>query len=397
MAKTLTTKAVENFKPNAARYEVPDRGCRGLYCIVQPSGARSWAIRFRIKGEPAKHTLGTWPVVSLAEARRQASAAMAEIARGVDPRIEKQQARADAAARGRDTIDSLAAQFIERYAKRHTRPNSWRQTIHVFEDIVLPVWSGRNVHDIERRDIKELVEGLAASRPVMANRTTAILGKFFNWLCENDILKASPCAGVKLPSRETPRERVLSDPEIRALWLACDDIGGGAGACVKLLLLTGQRRSEIANLKWSEVDGNLLVLPGERMKGRTAHLAPLSTLAISIIGSLPHAGEYVFGASPVTHFNRIKDALDERVKPATPWVVHDIRRTVASGMARIGVSVPVVEKILGHKSGTFRGIVGTYQRHSFLPEMAAAMQKWADHVERIVSGQSADVLQLGRR
>jgi integrase len=339
--------------------------------------------------------LGGFPAVSLAEARRAAAAAMAELARGVDPRLEKRQAKADAARADRDTINSLAAKFIE-HQKRHTRPNSWRQTIHVFEDIVLPAWSGRSVHEIERRDVKDLVKAVAVDRPVMANRATAVLSKFFNWLCEDDVLKASPAAGVKLPSKETPRERTLSDDEIRALWLACDDIGGPAGACVKLLLLTAQRRGEITNLKWGEIEGNLLVLPGERMKGRTAHIAPLSTAAVSIVNSLPHSGEYIYGASPVTHWNRIKDALDERMKPATPWVVHDLRRTTASGMARIGVSVPVIEKILGHKTGTFRGVVGTYQRHSFLPEMTAAMDKWADHVGRVVSGASAEVVRLSR-
>jgi integrase len=394
----LTAKFIENIKPAAARREIPDSGCRGLYLIVQPSGRRAWAVRYRYEGKTRKLTLDN---VGLADARRAATTALRELERGNDPAALKfdaeAQAKQAAADRAKDTVDSLAARFIERHAKRHTRPNSWRQTVHVFDDIVLPVWRGRSVHDIERRDVKELVEGVAVNRPIMANRAAAVLSKFFNWCAEHDIIKASPSAGVKLPSKERARERVLSDDEIKALWLACDDISGSAGACIKLLLLTGQRRSEIANLKWNEIDGNLLVLPAERMKGHQAHEVPLSTQAVSILASLPRTGGYIFGASPVNHFDRIKRELDARMQLSVPWVVHDIRRTVASGMARIGVLVPVIEKVLGHRGGTFRGIVGTYQRHSFLPEMTAALERWANHVEGVVSGKSADVVRLGQR
>src|SRR5262249_38306152 len=160
-------------------------------------------------------------------------------------------------------------------------------------------------------------------------------------------------------------------------------IGGVAGACVKLLVLSGQRRSEIADLRWAEVASDILELPAARMKGRQPHFVPLSTQAAAIIAAMPklvpHVPQrdgYVFGR-PVGHFDRIKRQLDVHMGDVAPWVMHDIRRSVASGMARIGIAVPVIEKILAHKSGTFRGIVGTYQRHSFLPEMAAAMQRWA--------------------
>jgi len=397
-AKALTAKSIENIKPGAARREIPDGGCRGLYLIQQPSGRRAWAVRYRFEGKTRKLTLDD--VVSLAEARKAATTALRELERGTDPAALKlnteAQAEKAAAERARDTVDHLATQFIERHAKKNTRLNSWRQTSYIFKNDVLPAWTGRTVHDITRRDVIELLDSIASDRPVMANRAKAVLSRFFNWLCERDIIAASPCAGVKLPAKEKARERVLSDDEIRALWTACDAIGSPAGACIKLLLLTGLRRSEIANLKWSEIDGNLLVLPAERMKGHQAHIVPLSTQAVSIIASLPRIGDYAFGASPINHFDRIKRNLDARMKSSVPWVVHDIRRTVASGMAKIGVLVPVIEKILGHRSGTFRGIIGTYQRHSFLPEMTVAMEKWSDHVERVVSEKSADVLQMAR-
>src|SRR5262249_3308755 len=147
------------------------------------------------------------------------------------------------------------------YAKRHTRPNSWRQAQHVFEDIVLPAWRGRTVHDIARRDVYALVNAVAERHPVMANRPLAHLSKFCNWLCERDIIPASPCAGVQRPSKERPRERFLSDAEIVKLWHACEAIGGTAGSAIKLLLLTGQRCGEVVGMRRSEINGHVWTLP----------------------------------------------------------------------------------------------------------------------------------------
>jgi integrase len=388
----LTTKFIENLKPATVRREIPDDGCRGLYCISQPTGRKAWAVRYRYQGKTRKLTLD--PRLSLAAAREAATAALRELERGRDPAALKFDAEAAAkkaaAERAGDTIDNLSAQFIERHAKKHTRENSWRQAMHVFNNIVLPAWSGRVVHDIRRRDIIDLVEGVAEDRPVMANRALAHLSKFFNWCLERDVIQASPCAGIKLPAKEHARERVLDDGEIRRLWLACEAIDGPTGRCIQLLLLTGQRRGEIADAKWSEVHGDVLEFSAERMKGKQAHVVPLSSKAAAIIASLPRIGDYIFGRSPINHFDRIKRQLDEHMGETKPWVVHDLRRTVASGMAKIGVPVPVIEKILAHRSGTFRGIVGTYQRHDFLIEKRDALSRWARHVEKLVSGEPAD-------
>ena len=387
----LTAKSVENARAHAERREIPDNGCRGLYLIVQPTGRKAWAVRYRFGGKTRKLTLDR--ATTLAAARQAATAALHEVELGRDPALLKFEARASAAetsaARARDTVEALSAQFIEQHAKRKTRPSSWRQAEHVFHDIVLPAWQGRTVHDVRRRDIIDLVEAVAVDRPVMANRALAHLSKFFNWLCQREVIPASPCAGIARPGEEKARERVLNDDEIRRLRLACDAIGGPASVFVKLLLLTGQRRGEIAGAKWSEMDSNLWTMSGERMKGKQAHVVPLSTQALEIIASLPRIGDYLFGTGPVSHFDRIKQQLDEHMK-LKPWVMHDLRRTVASGLAKLGVQVPVIEKVLGHRSGTFRGIVGVYQRHDFMREKADALQRWANHVEGVVSGKAAE-------
>jgi integrase len=392
MAKSLTAKAIENLRPGDARREIPDAGCRGLYLILQPSGRRAWAVRYRFGGKPRKLTLDG--VGTLAAARKAATDALHQLELGRDPAVLKFEAKATAeqatAARAADTVDQLAALFIERHAKKKTRENSWRQTVHIFDDIVLPTWQGRIVHDIKRRDIIDLVEGVAEDRPIMANRTLAALSKFFAWLCERDIITASPCTGVKRPSDEHARERILSDDEIRALWLACDAIGAPAGACVKALLLTGQRRSEVAGMRRSEITGDVWTLAPERTKNKQRHDVPLSTQVLAIIEAMPQiaGADYIFtsvGRAPLGHFDRTKRLINAHMEPETPWVPHDLRRTAASGMAKLGIRLPVIEKVLNHSSGTFRGIVGTYQRHDFAGEKRHALQAWADRVDVIVS------------
>src|SRR5262249_31264226 len=380
--------SVENAKPSTERREIPDRGCRGLYLVVQPSGARSWAIRFRLDGKPCKQTLGSFPAVSLAEARRLATAALAQVAQGVDPRLEKRQAKAEAAERGRDTVDRLTAQFLEWQGKR-LRPNSLRQLEHIVTDFVVPAWQGRDVHSIARRDALELTEAVAETRPIMANRLHSRLHRFFRRLCERDIIIASPMVGVPRPAPERARERTLSERELVQLWHACNAVSEPGRSWIRMLILLSQRRSETAGMRRSEIDGDLWHLPAERMKGRVAHVVPLPTQAMAIIEALPVAGDLVFssnGKSPLDHFDRLKKEIDAEMKPATPWTWHDVRRSTASALAGLGVAVPVIEKILAHRSGTFRGVAGTYQRHSFIPEMRTALERWSEHLDRLVRG-----------
>jgi integrase len=403
MAK-LTTKFIENIKPADARQEIPDAGCRGLYLIVHPTGRKAWAVRYRHDGITRKLTLDAG--LTLAAARQAATAALHELERGNDPAALKfdAQAKAEKAAADRagDTVDNLATQFIERYAKKKTRKNSWRQAEHVFGKIVVPAWRGRVVHDIARRDIRELVENVAVDRPVMANRTLGHLSKFFNWLCEQDIIAASPCAGVKQPAKEQARDRVLDDAEVKALWLACDGIGGAAGSAVKLMLLTGQRCGEVVGMKRSEISGDVWTLPPERTKNKTRHEVPLSAQVLAIIEELPAIDEdFVFTSSETRRLGKMshaKRALDASMKPKARWVLHDLRRTAASGMAALDIKLPVIEKVLNHKSGSFRGIVGVYQRHEYAAEKRDALQRWANHIEGLVSGKPADVvpLRIGR-
>jgi Arm DNA-binding domain/Phage integrase family len=321
----FTALAVANAKParndagELTRAELPDRGCKGLYLVIQPGGAKSWAVRYRYKGKPRKLTLGPAlvlergepeprddpaidGVLTLAAARMRASDALRKVGQGTDPAGQKQQEKAGTEAvqakLAGDTVENLKAQFIERFAKRQNR--SWKQTEWIFDRLVLPAWKGRMVHDITKRDVIDLIEAIEQDRPVLANRVLAAVRKWFNWLAARDVVNASPCAGVVPPAKEKARDRHLTDGEIKALWAACgkgepegSGIGEPFGSFVRLLLLTGQRRSEVAGMRWSEIDegDRLWTLPGERTKNGRPHVVPLSTQAMSIIEAVrPIAG-----------------------------------------------------------------------------------------------------------
>jgi hypothetical protein len=395
--RPLTDITIANLKSRAVPYEVPDPGARGLRVVVYPTGRKSFIVRYRnAAGRTRKLTLT--PGISLAAARKLAGDALLEVAQDKDPAAAKQATRHGARSRADDTVEHLAAAFIEQHAKRKTRENSWRATAGIFRNIVLPAWGKRGVHEIRRRDVIDLLEAVAVDRPIMANRTKAALSRFFRWCADHDIIEASPCIGIAAPTREAPRERVLDDAELARLWRATEAIGGREGACYRLLMLTSLRRSEAAHLLRVEVGGNdMLAIGAERMKGRHAHTLPMSAAAAAVISGQPRGGKYVWGDSPIGHFDRIKRELDAHMGDTPKWKTHDIRRSVASGMARIGVPVAVVEKILAHQTGTFAGIVGVYQRHSFYDEMAVAMQKWGDHLEQLVGGKPAKVVKLRRR
>jgi integrase len=236
-----------------------------------------------------------------------------------------------------------------------------------------------------------LLESVVEDAPVVANRLHGITRKFFGWTVEHDILPASPVNGLRPLAAERARDRVLDDRELAAVWHGAEKMGGPFGAVVQLLTLTGARKSEVAGMRWDELDlgAALWTLPGTRTKNGHLLELPLSRQAVSVIRGLPRiAGSpFVFsviGKGPINNWSFSKRLLDE-ASGVSGWVIHDLRRTCASGMARLGVALPVVEKILNHTGGSFAGIVSVYQRHDYTGEKRAGLQQWADHVAGIVS------------
>jgi integrase len=381
MARVLTTRTVETIKPGTERGEIPDAAMPGLRLVVQPSGAKSWAVRYRHYGRTRKLTIGSYPAIDLKSARALASKALRAVAEGRDPGQERT-ARPD-------TVEAIAQQFVELHCNRSNRARTAQETARLLDLHVLPRWRNRLVRDITRRDVLEVLDRVVdGGRPIAANRVLSAVRKMCNWAVARDILASSPCAGVKPPSAERPRDRVLTDPELAAVWRAADKLGGPFATLVKLLVLTGQRRDEVAGMRWSEInlDDRLWTLPRERTKGNKVHEVALSKLAIEILTVLPRIGDsdYVVttsGEAPVSGYSKGKRRLDALLPPdMQPWRLHDIRRSVASGMARLGINLPVIEKVLNHTSGSFAGIVGVYQKHEFADEKRDALERWGRHV-----------------
>ena len=264
-------------------------------------------------------------------------------------------------------------------------------------------WRGRAVNNITRRDALDMLDRVIdGGSPVAANRALTVAKTFFNWCIARDLIASSPCVGVRPPTAERSRDRVLSDDELRLVWQAAR---GGAGwpygQMVQLLALTGARRDEVARMQWSELDFKqcLWTLPRERVKNDRSHTVPLSPLAISIIKDVPRiAGPHVFtkdGKTASSGYSLGKRRLDALLPAEIPaWRLHDVRRTVATGLAKLGINLPVIEKVLNHASGSFAGIVGVYQHHEFADEKRAALEAWSNHVAQLIADNPAKVVNL---
>lgn len=413
MAKAFTTKAVEALKPDPSkRVEVPDPALSGLYLVVQPSGAKSWAVRYRHAGKPKKLTLGRWPLMGVADARAAASEAIDTVEHGKDPSAAKKAtkaARLEAQLTERDKVKTL----IDQFDRRHLSTLKSGEGVRWFLDrFVLPAWGELDIHEITKRDVIDLLDGIVESgRATTANRVRAHLSKFFGWCAERDILDASPMIGIKAPAKETSRDRVLSDDEIRWLWMAADRIGQPWGALAQLLLLTGQRRGEVVAMTDDELDGDTWHLPAARTKNKRAHDVPLSAPALAILDGVERikskAG-YVFtttGRAPVSGLGKGHEHLvaamaeiasEEAGEPVEieRWTFHDLRRTAATGMAKIGISPIVIESALNHVSGTKAGVAGIYNRHAYLDETRSAMEAWARYAEDLVEGKTDNVVRI---
>ena len=425
MAKILTVKSVEaHSKPGEGRREIPDSALPGLYLVVQTSGKASWAFRYRTNGKSRKLTLGTSPALSLAEAREAGRLAARAVAEGRDPGAEKIEARKAPPAQS-DLVEDVFDEFVKRHVEAKNRASTTASIVGIIDREIKPAWKGRNIKTIGRRDVLTILDGMIDREvPYMANRTHALLRKAFNWFVERGIVEASPVANLKAPAAEESRDRVLSDDEMQLVWRAANAIGWPFGTLTQLLLLTGQRRDEVAAASWDEFDleaqNPIWTIPKERAKNSQAHAVPLAPAVVDIIKALPKiqdaAGNVKFllstnGRAPISGFSKGKTQLDAKMlelarKAALEaggepekvsleaWRLHDLRRTAASGMAALGIAPHVVEKVLNHRSGVIKGVALVYNRHAYFDERKSALNAWASRVKAIIDGQASNVLQF---
>jgi integrase len=405
MAKTLTAKAVEKIKPGSVRREIPDKLTPGLYLVVQPSGKKGWAVRYRFGTRSRKFTLKGFP--ELAKARELARTALITVSQGRDPAVEARAANNPAS----NTVEDVLKDYIQKYARPRNR--CWRDGARALgfkpdpddDELlvrtgkgVLKAWDGRLIQSITKRDVLKMLDDIGAKYPIAANRRLVTLRRMFRWFVEKDVITTNPCDGISPQFTEQSRDRVLTDTEVKAVWRAAEAIGWPFGPIVQLLILTGCRREEVAAMHWTELDvkATTWTLPAGRTKNAKAKIVPLSQPAVAILEELPHvksSQDFVFttiGSASFSGFSKSKRKLDKLVlKEApgcAPFVLHDLRRTIATGLQRLGTRLEVTEAVLGHVSGSRAGIVGIYQRHDWAAEKRQALEAWAQHVIALVSG-----------
>jgi integrase len=373
-------------------------------------GAFVLVARFPKSVNPVPRRIGDYPALSLAKARETAREWRELIARGVDPKVKDAERRREEDRRRADTFCSV----FEAFAADHL---STLRTGHNVKGAiakhVLPRWGERPISEIRRADVNELIRALRKVSPIGANRVLAYLKKFFSWLVDQDMLEASPAAAIKRPSKEVKRDRVLSDPEIRAIWLACGELGV-FGRAFRFMLATGQRRSDVGEMTWREIDGarKLWMLSRDRTKADRAHEIPLSDLAMSIIEESPRIGPFVFSTGrsspgktgptaesrPINGWSKAKAALDTLAlvraqalaedrgeEPPTEfaeWHLHDLRRTAATNLARLGVDRVVISKIMNHSEG---GVTSIYDRHARDDEKRLGLERWGQRLQAIAA------------
>lgn len=406
LAKVLTARSVEAMKPDPTRrLEIPDAAFPGLYLVVQPSGARSWAYRYRAAGKPRKLTIGRFPAFSLAQAREKAGEAAQAVEMGADPGAAKAAAKASALV-VEDATRNQVRTLVEQYDVRHlSRLRSGAAARGFLDRSAVSAWGDRDVRTLTKRDVVELLDGIVdRGSPISANRTLAHLRAFFGWLRSRDVIEASPADGVRPPVAERSRDRILTDDEIALFWRATEGLGQPFGPMYRLLLLTGQRLREAAQMTDAEISNDTWTIGAARAKNAETHVVPLSEAAREALASVKRIGrQYVFtttGDAPVSGFAKGKQRLDKAIAklvedPIPPFVIHDLRRTAASGMARLGIAPHVVEAVLNHRSGAVSGIAKVYNRHDYAAEKRAALEAWGRYVLSLTGPAKDNVVALG--
>lgn len=453
MAIALSVAFIKSVQPDPKKVvEVYDAACPGLILAILPTGRKSFVMRFR----RADHRMGRLTLgpldtgkgvaepkvggpLTLVAARRLATEVRHQRSKGIDPfeerykakhgkRLSAEKAQLDSFVAKieelgvvQDAVDQSfavhALAFIEKHAKPHTR--RWEETarllgydakLNLIANGLSHRWSMKNIRDVTKRDIVSLLDecrdvtvpGATRRRAPgkvssgMSRAMAACLSKFFAWLVGRDVIPVSPMAGIAKPKAPSSRDRVLSDEELRKFWTASEKLGYPFGTVFQLLLLTGQRLNEVAGMRRSEIEGDVWRIDASRSKNRKPHYVPILPGARSVIAKAT-GNNLLFtttGRTAVSGFSKAKAQLDALIG-FDDWVLHDIRRTVATNLAALGTSPVVIEKLLNHVSGVSGGLVGVYQRFSYADEIKVALGAWEVKLNSILAD-NAELTQMAR-
>lgn len=406
--------------PKGERREKFDRSAPGLALRITDNGTKSWSVYYRHDGRHQRMTLGEWhghlegdgdsqrvvvTGMGVTEARTLARKVKDQAKAGIDPKmareIERAEARAQIEARAAAlmTFGRVAEKYIDLECAKLKRG---QETESIIRRVLMPEWEQRPIMLLRPRDANSIINGLIkAGKPSAGYRAYETIKRVFNWALDADEIDDNPMARLKRPFKKEPRDRDLKDDEIKAVWAGAEEMAYPFGPLYQVLLLTGQRLSEVAGMRWSEIgpDKAEWTIPKERAKNNVAHIVPLSSSVMAILKALPRfaAGDFVFtttsGRRPVSGFSKTKERFDEKVK-IEPWRVHDLRRTCRTGLAKLSVGQEIAERVLNHIPAQ---LVRTYDRHDYLDEKRDALERWGRHVESVVTPPPENVVKLKAR
>jgi integrase len=421
-SKRLTAQAVAKVKPKASRREIPDAVLPGLYLVVQPSGAKSWAVRYRFHGKPQKLTVGRYPAFELAKAREEAQAVLQEVEKGRDPKAAREQATTARRA-APETYRQAVNDYVDRYQigqRGNATAEEVRRTLlregglrvtgrgdDRRERVVHPRWIKMPVGEVDarmiRRRLEEVRDGTDGEkpRPYLANRLHAYLGKFFAWAAEPGVEKVerSPMIGLAKPwDQEESRQRTFADGEIEALWQAADSLSVYRGAFLRMMILLGKRKGALAGIRWDEIDGDGVWTPKadgrRRTQNKRSHGVPLPARAQAILADLPrvHGNPHVFpgrhGGKPLDPGSPFQKAVQD-ASGVDDFFWHACRHTVETRLAELAIPPHVRDLVLDHAPA--RGAGAGYDHYQYRQEMRDALEAWSRCVGRILGEQPDNV------
>ena len=364
---------------------------RGLAVRVTAGGGKSYLAQYSFAGSKRRIPLGSCSAISLADARLAARQIVGAVAGGKDLVSERKLAALDARRKAL-TLDVLIGQW-EKLHLSGKRPNYAGAASSALRRSFGKLLEAPATA-LDRAAVVQVLDDLAKDgKAPMAGATARYGSALFSWAVKRGTIPSNPFERVPV-APTARRDRVLSDDEIRAIWNATEGMGS-FNAIVRSLLLTGQRREEVSGLTWSELDPGFSVwtLPAARSKNGKPHVIPISAQMEALLHAQPRIGgtDLVFpGERGVfSGWSKSKDRLDRR-SGVTDWTLHDLRRTMATGLQRLGVRLEVTEAVLNHVAGSRAGIIGVYQRHTWSDEKRAALNAWGAHVAAIVAGREAD-------
>jgi integrase len=408
----LTARTVEAAEPGT---EVRDTAVPGLRLRISPKGHRRFILVTHFPGQKHASRRGLM-ATDLKEAREEALEWKRLVRRGVDPHEDEERKKREALRRRKDTFLAVAEAYIADLHRRKCRSAAFAD--REIRRELISKWSERPISEIDRSDVVTLVEAIRdRPSPYSAHTAFSFVRSLFGWAIHRGEygLETSPCDRLKpakLIGEKKPRQRVLTDDEIRVFWRATNKLGYPNGTMLRMLLLTGQRRAEVARAHWGEFDFDAKVwtVPPERFKSDSTHLVPLTADVLALLCGLPRfkSGDFVFatgrGAVPVNNFSRVKYLLDEMMleelrqadpnAKLTPFVLHDLRRTMRTRLSSLRVPDTVAEMVIGHGR---KGLQRVYDQHKFIDEMREALEAWNALLRAIVNPPPANVVPLAER